>query len=71
MARAQGAWQVASFFDTKTPGSLLSETALGFYIFAAVIIIAVIAWVGFEIQIRRIRAREQEDKAGRDRDETS
>ncbi len=71
MARAQGEWQMASAFDTKTPASLLSETALGFYIFAAIAIITVIAWVGFEIQIRRLKAREQKNKAGRDWDETS
>ena len=61
---------MASFTDGKTPGALLSETALGYYVFVTVIVIAAIAWIGFEIQIRRIKAREQKDKAACNRDDT-
>lgn len=65
-----GAGGMASFTDGKTPGALLSETALGYYVLVTVIVIAAIAWIGFEIQIRRIKAREAEQDAPRNRDET-
>ncbi len=61
---------MTSIYDTRTPGALLSETALGFYVFVAVIVIAAAAWIGCEIQLRRIKAREKEQQSSRKQDET-
>lgn len=55
-------------FDFKGRQAVLSETGWGFYVFIAVLLLAAVAWVGFEIQIRRIKARERARQEERERD---